>query len=109
RNLGPPRLGDLAALHRSQIEPFVSGDIVDAHALAGGIGQSQIVKRVRPTLFRIGFVLRQRIDIYANHTGPPRSSRSSAPDPTCRPSPAVVTDRWPRDAKGRLTLNFRKS
>ena len=50
-----PALGRVAAAHRREIEPFVRRDKILSYALAGRIGQSEIVERLGAA--RPGFTL----------------------------------------------------
>ena len=52
-------LASFAAAQGREIEPFVGGDIILRHALAGGIGQTQIVERIGAPKLGLAFILRQ--------------------------------------------------
>ncbi len=58
RNLRTPAFRQLAATRRCKIEPFVSHDVVDIHALARGVSEAEVVKRVSASLpcgyFKLG-------------------------------------------------------
>jgi len=54
-----PVFGRLHAAHRGQVEPLMGHDHVHAHALAGRIGQAEIVERIGAPLLGIALILRQ--------------------------------------------------